>query len=404
MNIDVQAEAPATLILKSQADRRIKKGHLWIYSNEVDIARSPLKALSTGSLVAVHSASGKPLGQAFVNPNALICGRLLSRDADEAIDRRFLKRRLQQALALRAQCFPEPYYRLVYGDADFLPGIVIDRYGDYLVVQIAVAGFDRMQDELLGVLDELVQPRGIVLRNNHQARELEQLSEQIVTHGDVPDLIPVMENQCRFEISATQGQKTGWFYDHRMNRAVLQGCAKGKRVLDVFAYLGGWGVEAAFAGASEVVCVDSSQSAVDGVMHNASLNGLSGRVQAIRGKALDVLKELCDSKDRFDVVVLDPPAFIKRRKDQKAGEAAYRHINELAIRLLEKDGLLVSASCSMPLAADALTDIVRGAARHCDRDAQLIYRGSQGPDHPVHPAIPETDYLKAQFFRITPAH
>jgi len=390
----------APLLLNSQADRRIKKGHLWIYSNEINNAKTPLKSFSPGDMAEVFSAGGQSLGLAFINPNALICGRLLTRDSRQRLDVKFLKQRLTQALQLREMCFAEPYYRLVYGDSDLLPGVVIDRYGDYLVVQIAVAGFDRLLDDLLAALDQLLKPKGMVVRNNHGARELEELEDQVRIVGNVPDTLVLTENGARFEVSATTGQKTGWFYDHRVNRAYLQNLVRDKRVLDVFSYMGGWGIEAGIAGASHVTCVDASDAAVEGVLHNAKLNQIGDKVAAVRGKAVEVLKNLVADKSQFDVVVLDPPAFIKKRKDQEAGEAAYRHINELAIRLLGRDGLLVSASCSMPLTRDTLQEIVRGAARHLDRQAQLIYNGGQGPDHPVHPAIPETDYLKAQFYRV----
>lgn len=390
----------APLLLNPQADRRIKKGHLWIYSNEVNNDKTPLKSFAPGELVEVCSAGGQPLGLAFINPNALICGRLLTRDSRQRLDAKFLQHRIAQALRLREMCFAEPYYRLIYGDADLLPGVVIDRYGDYLVVQIAVAGFDLLLEELLAALHKVLQPRGIVVRNNHSARELEGLDETVRIEGSVPDTLALVENGTRFEVSATTGQKTGWFYDHRVNRAYLQTLVRGRRVLDVFSYVGGWGVQAGVAGASHVTCVDASEAAAEGVKRNADLNGIADKVEAVRGKAVDVLKNLVAEKSQFDVVVLDPPAFIKKRKDQKAGEAAYRHVNELAIRLLGKDGLLVSASCSMPLTREMLQEIVRGAARHLDRHAQLIYNGGQGPDHPVHPAIPETDYLKSQFYRV----
>ena len=168
----------------------------------------------------------------------------------------------------------------------------------------------------------------------------------------------------------------------------------------MFSYLGGWGIECAVAGASEVYCVDSSVSAIEGVHRNAELNGVGDRVGSLQGRAVEALKTLIADNEKFDIVVVDPPAFIKKRKDQKNGEAAYRHLNELAIRLLKRDGLLVSASCSMPLAEETLTEIVRGASRHLDRNAQLVYRGHQGADHPVHPAIAETNYIKAQLFRL----
>src|SRR5690606_2644843 len=280
------------LILNPQADRRIKKGHLWIYSNEVNNAKTPLKSFAPGDLAEVCSASGQPLGLAFVNPNALICGRLLTRDSRQNLGVKFLQHRITQALHLRERCFPEPYYRLVYGDADLLPGVVIDRYGDYLVVQIAVAGFDLLLEDLLAALTKVLQPKGIVIRNNHSARELEGLDDTVQIIGEVPDRLALVENGTRFEVSATTGQKTGWFYDHRVSRAYLQTMVRGCRVLDVFSYVGGWGVQAAVAGASHVTCVDASETAVDGVLHNAALNEVADRVDAVRGKAVDVLKTL----------------------------------------------------------------------------------------------------------------
>ncbi len=237
--------------------------------------------------------------------------------------------------------------------------------------------------------------------NEHSGRELEDLPEYSeIVYGVVPEYVELIENGTRFMAPIRAGQKTGWFYDHRINRAQLQNYVKGKRVLDVFSYIGGWGVQAAKAGALEVTCVDSSEQALVGVTKNAELNGVGNRVQTIHGKAIDVLKKLIAEDVRFDVIVLDPPAFIKKRKDQKAGEAAYRHINELAMRLLGRDGLLVSASCSMHLSNNALVEIVRAAGRHLDRHVQIIGQGGQGPDHPVHPAIPETEYLKAVFARV----
>lgn len=389
------------LVLKPQCDRRLKLGHLWIYSNEVDTDKSPLKSFAMGQQVLVVGSHGKPLGIALMNPNALICGRLVNRDADHPLNKSLLVHRIKQALALRELAFPDPYYRLIYGDSDLLPGLVVDRFGGYLVVQIASAGMEQVKDEIVEALVQVLKPMGVLLSNEHSARVLESLPEYTqVAYGTVPESVELIENGARFMAPVHGGQKTGWFYDHRMNRAQLQHYVKEKRVLDVFSYIGGWGIQAAVAGAKEVYCVDASATATDAVLANATLNGVADRVAAIQGKAVDVLKQLIQDQERFDVVVLDPPAFIKKRKDQKAGEAAYRHMNELGMRLLGRDGLLVSASCSMHLAKDTLLEIVRASGRHLDRHVQIIGQGGQGPDHPIHPAIPETDYLKAVFARV----
>lgn len=390
----------APLSLKSQADRRLRKGHLWIYSNEVDVERTPLKALAAGQQVEVLAANGKSLGVATVNPNNLICARLVSRDARYPLNKSLLVHRFKQALSLRERFFEQPCYRLVYGDSDLLPGLVVDRFGDYLVVQIASAGMEQVREDIVAALVQVLKPAGILLANEHSARELEQLPLYTeVAYGEVPARVELIENNTRFLAPVHAGQKTGWFYDHRLNRARLQQFSKGQRVLDVFSYIGGWGLAAAQAGAREVVCVDASEAALEGVLENARLNGFE-QVSVRAGKAVAVMKDMIEAGEQFDLVVLDPPAFIKKRKDHKAGLAAYRHINELGMRLLARDGILVSGSCSMHLATAELEDCVQGAARHLDRQAQLIARGSQGPDHPVHAAIPETEYLKALFYRI----
>ncbi|MDN3637805.1 class I SAM-dependent rRNA methyltransferase [Simiduia curdlanivorans] len=389
------------LQLKSQADRRLRKGHLWIYSNEVDVAATPLKGFSLGQQVEVTSAGGKSLGVALVNPNNLICARLVSRDSRYPLDKSLFVHRFKQALSLRDSFFEAPYYRLVYGDSDLLPGLVIDRFGAVLVVQIASAGMEALRAEIVAALVQVLKPAGILMANEHSARELESLPLYTeVVHGEVPEQVELIENHTRFMAPVRTGQKTGWFYDHRLNRARLQQFAKGKRVLDVFSYIGGWGLAAAQAGATEVVCVDASESALAGVVTNAELNGFADRVSVEHGKAIQVMKAMIERGEHFDIVVLDPPAFIKKRKDHKAGLAAYRHINELGMRLLGRDGVLVSGSCSMHLATKELEEAITGAARHLDRQAQLIARGSQGPDHPVHSCIEETEYLKALFYRV----
>jgi 23S rRNA (cytosine1962-C5)-methyltransferase len=389
------------LVLKSTSDRRLKLGHLWVFSNEVDTIQSPLKGFTLGQQAVVTTHNGKPLGIAVINPNGLICGRMVSRDETIPLNKSLLVHRFKQSLALREMTFDAPYYRLIYGDSDLLPGLVVDRFGDYLVVQIAGAGMELLKDDIVEALVQVIKPVGILMSNEHSARVLEGLAEYTeVAYGEMPESVELIENGARFMAPVHGGQKTGWFYDHRMNRAQLQQYVKGKRVLDVFSYIGGWGVQAAVAGAKEVICVDVSEQALDCVSQNAALNDVSDRLHTIQGKAIDVLKQLIAEGERFDIIVLDPPAFIKRRKDQKAGEAAYRHINELAMRLLGRDGLLVSGSCSMQLSNETLVEIVRAAGRHLDRQVQIIAQGGQGPDHPVHPAIPETQYLKAVFARV----
>lgn len=389
------------LKLKPHEDRRLREGHLWIYSNEVDVVATPLKDFSAGQQVRVEDNKGKPLGIATVNPNTLICGRIISRDEKYPLSKSLLVHRLQVALSLREMIYPQPYYRLVYGDSDFLPGLVIDRFGDICVVQIASAGMELVKGEIVEALDKVLAPTGILFKNDGKMREVEGLPSYVeVAAGVVPDEVPLIENGVKLLAPVREGQKTGWFYDHRESRAALEKFVKGKRVLDVFSYVGGWGVQAAAFGAAEVTCVDASAFALDMVAKNAALNGVGDKVKTLQGDAFEILASLKQSGEKFDVVVLDPPAFITRRKDHKNGLGAYRRANELAMRLVQKDGLLVSGSCSLHLAREELVDVIRASARHLDRNAQIIHHGHQGGDHPVHPSIPETEYLKAVFARI----
>ncbi|MFM9269292.1 class I SAM-dependent rRNA methyltransferase [Halomonas elongata] len=390
-----------SLRLKKNADRRLKAGHLWLYSNEIDTGATPLKEFAPGEQAVVEAANGKTMGVAYVNAHSLICARLVSRDAGTALDRSLLVHRLNQALSLRQRLFAKPFYRLVHGEGDLLPGLVIDRFDDVLVVQLNTAGMEAVREPLLDALDKVLSPRVVVLRHDTSGRRMEGLEGGVEVLGDEPpESVELEENGVRFIAPVMDGQKTGWFFDHRANRSWLNGLVAGKRVLDLFSYVGGWGVQAAAHGASEVLCVDASERALQGVVENAELNGLQERVAVGEGDAFEALAALKADDERFDVVILDPPAFIKKRKDMAAGERAYGRLNREAMRLLGRDGLLVSASCSMHLGMDRLTDVVRGAARHQDRHGQVIFQGHQGPDHPVHPAIPETSYLKALGVRV----
>jgi len=397
-----EASSLAPLQLKKNEERRIRAGHLWVYSNEVDTNATPLNRFQPGQQVQLLTHSGKRLGNGYVNPNSLICARLVSRDPRLVLDRSLLVHRMNIALALRERLFDRPFYRFVYGEADQLPGLVIDRYGDICVVQCTTAGMEAVREQVLEALDKVLRPVGIVLRADSAVRQLEGLELYQDSVGAVPEQVRVEEQGLRFSVSLAQGQKTGWFYDQRMNRARLRNYALGKRVLDVFSYVGAWGLQAAAAGADEVLCVDASETALTQTAANAAENGFAERVATLQGDAFEALAELRSAGEKFDVVVLDPPAFIKRKKDAKAGEQAYYRLNQLGMQVLSRDGILISASCSHHLAESQLQTIVLQSSRHLDRSLQLLERGHQAPDHPVHPAIPETSYLKALFCRVLP--
>lgn len=392
------------LRLKKGEDRRLRHGHLWIFSNEVDTAATPLTAFQPGELVQVLDSARRPLGVAYVNPASLIAARLLTRDSGTAIDRAFLTRRIEAASRLRERCFAEPFYRLAYGESDGLPGLVVDRYGDVLAVQTNTAGMERLQDDIVAVLDKLLAPRAVVLKNTSSLRRLEGLEEYSrVALGQLDGPVEILENGARFAVDLLGGQKTGWFYDHRDNRRELAALCRNKRVLDLFSYSGAWGIAAAVAGAREVVGVDASASALELAKDNARVNGVAERFRTVTADAFDFLKQAREEKERFDVVVLDPPALIKRKKDLKAGTEAYHRLNQGALQVLNYDGILASASCSHHMEHAALHDILRSSARHVDRHLLILKEGGQGADHPVHPAIPETEYLKFFLCHVTQA-
>ena len=391
-----------TINLKRNEDRRLRAGHLWIFSNEVDTAKSPLSQYQPGEQVVVLDCKGKALGIAYVNPHSLIFARIISRSTQYRLDQSLLIHRLNIALSLRQRCFTQPFYRLVFGESDYMPGLVVDRFDDSVVVQLTTAGMEQAKADIVAALDKVLSPRCIIFRNDSSIRDLEGLQSYVETaKGDTPATIALEENHTRFEFNPLSGQKTGWFYDHRMNRQRLCQYVKGLRVLDVFSYIGGWGIQAANGGAREVVCVDSSQAALEQLQNNAQLNQCLDSVSIIKDDAFKALKNLHEEKQQFDVVILDPPAFIKRKKDHKQGLSAYMRANQLAMQLLSKDGLLLSASCSHHLKPQELSDVIAKSGRHLDRGAQIIEQGHQGPDHPVHPGIPETDYLKALLVRVT---
>ncbi|MEZ5570514.1 MAG: class I SAM-dependent rRNA methyltransferase [Halioglobus sp.] len=388
------------LFLRKGADHRLRGGHLWVYSNEVDSARSELGAFTAGDLVTVRNTNNKLLGSAYMEPHSLICARLYAPGEQRAMDQQWFTERLETALSLRQAAFDKPYYRLIYGDSDTLPGLIVDRFGDVLVMQLNCGGLERYREPLLAALLATLNPTGVLVRADSRSRREQGLpSESEVVFGEVAQEVPLEENGVHFLAPVCDGQKTGWFYDHRMSRARLAAWVSGKRVLDVYSYVGGWGVQAAAFGAEQVCCLDSSAQALEGVISNARLNAVNERVSTRRGSAPELMEAMYTQGERFDVLVLDPPAFVQRKKDLKKGIAAYRRINELGLQLLHPGGLLVSASCSMHLSRADLISCMQQAAVRSFCQIRVVEQGAQGPDHPIHPAIPETEYLKAVFAR-----
>ncbi len=391
-----------TVFLKKGEDRRLRVGHLWAFSNEIDTKRSPLSSFAPGQSVIVADSGGRPLGAGYVNPASLIAVRMVSRKADETLGPDLLRRRLADALSLRERMFRRPFYRLCHGEGDFLPGLVVDRHGEHVVCQITTAGMDAHTDELVNVLDELLHPSSLLLDNDVASRDLEGLERfQRAALGDAPEEASVEENDMTYVIPLRGGQKTGWFYDQRRNRAALTPFVRstpGCRVLDAFCYAGGFGALAAKNGAGSVSFLDTSAHALSYARRNAEQFGAD--VETLQGDALSLLADLRRDGRVFDIVCLDPPAFIKRKKDARQGLEAYQRVNELGLDLVRPGGMLMTCSCSHHLEADALRNLVTRAAGKRRRHARLLFQGFQGPDHPIHPAMPETAYLKTFLFHL----
>lgn len=304
-----------SLRLKANADRRLRSGHLWLYSNEIDTKLSPLSAFKVGDQAIVENAAGKPLGVALLSPQTLVCARLVSRDIEHRFDKSLLVHRLNIALSLRERLFDAPFYRLVHGEGDLLPGLEVDRFGDTLVVQITAACMEPHKDILLEALLQVCKPTGVLWRNDAPTRDLEGLERYLtVAYGDVPEWLQLLENDLVYTAPMLQKKVLGWNYDQRFNRLQAAAYCTDKRVLSVYSDVGSWAIPAALAGASEVLCADASPQALDALENNAQLNEIGGTLLCAEGDVLETLQSLKADEERFDVIIADPPAFIKRKK------------------------------------------------------------------------------------------
>ncbi len=386
------ATGAAQLVLRNGEDRRVRGGHPWIFSNEVE---SWSGAVEDGGIVEVADHRGAFLGRAYVNRHSLICARLLTRGRDE-IDTAFFVKRLERARRLRESVYPdEPATRLVYGESDQLPGLVVDRYGDWLSVQVLTLGMERRLAELRAALEQVFEPKGAVLVADSPLRSLEGLDQRRETWwGEVPERVAVKVGGFALEVDLLHGQKTGLFLDQRENRKRAEARAHGRSALDVFCYQGEWSMHLARGGATSVLAVDSSEPALALARENVARNGLAEQVQFLRMDAFDALRRQEREGKRYGLVVLDPPAFIKSRRAVAAGARSYREHNRLAMSLLEEDGILVSCSCSHHLDDDMFRQLLLEAARSAKRPMRVLDWAGEAPDHPRLLAVPETHYLK----------
>ncbi len=387
----------ARLRIKKREQQRLRDGHLWVYSNEVDTEATPLKSIQ-GHLVHLEDYRGHFLATASFNAQSLICARILTTQAIEALDSSFFEEKIGAALHMRQQQFKQPYYRLVFGEGDFLPGLVIDRFEQIVVIQISTQALEEAKPALISALQKLLgNDLRILFKNDGKGRHIEQLPEYVEHVGAAFEQFDVIENGVRFHTSI-DGQKTGWFFDHRSGREWLNQITGKQSVLDIFSYIGGWGVQAAAHGASKVVCVDASQAAIDQVKANAAFNNLH-QVEAVCADAFDYLKQ--PVSEQFDVVVLDPPALIQKRRDFDQGRQAYFTLNEQALKRVKDGGVFISASCSLHMTTEELLKIVQQVARRQNRQVQLIHQARPAADHPRLLSMPESDYLKCFMLRVS---
>ncbi|GGG24734.1 SAM-dependent methyltransferase [Caldovatus sediminis] len=383
-------------------DRRVKAGHPWAFSNEIAMDAAA-RAVPPGSVVRLVGDDGIVHGAWHFNPHSLIAARRLDRDPEAAIDAAWFRARLAACLALRERLYATPFYRLVHAEADGLPGLVVDRYGDALALQANTAGMDRATPALVEALAALLAPRAVVARNDAGVRRLEGLPEEIrPLHGAPEAGATVEEGGVRIPVDLLGGQKTGWFFDQRENRDRVARLAAGAEVLDAFAHTGAFGLRCAAAGAARVTLLDSSAPALAIAADAARANGLHDRVGIRRADALEELARTAETGRRFDIVVADPPAFAKSRKDHGPALRGYAKLARLAAALVAPGGFLFLASCSHHVAPGEFAEaVVHGLWRARRRDrARILFQGGAGPDHPVHPLLPESAYLKAMLLHL----
>jgi 23S rRNA (cytosine1962-C5)-methyltransferase len=389
---------PSIHLLPGQ-DRRLRAGHPWIYSNELRMDAAA-KALPPGAPVCVIASEGRPLALALFNPHSLIAARVITRNKDATIDAAFVERRLARALRLRERLFDLPHYRLVHAEADGLPGLVVDRFGDVAVVQLNSAGMAGLEAAILEALDRLLAPRTVVLRSDSPVRELEGLAQEVrIAKGSLDGPVELLENGVTFLIDPLEGQKTGWYFDQRDNRAFVARLARDQTVLDLYSYSAGFGLQAAAAGAKSVLALDRSQLGLDLAMASAERNDLAERLEVTREDAF-ALERLAADKRRFGIVVADPPAFVRSKKELKPGLRGYRKLARACAALVAEEGILAISCCSHNVPEDAFADEVRRGLRDAGRGGRLLRRAGAGPDHPSHPALPESAYLKCLVYAL----
>ncbi len=386
--------------LNEHCVRRVRMGYPWVFRSEVVNAKEA-DALVPGSLVDFTQDKGGFVARGYYNPKPQLVGRIMTMKPEENIEKFFIYHHVENSIVYRDKLYGQPYYRLIHSESDGLPGLIVDRFGDVIVCQVNTAGMEALFPLVENALKSLLKPKAIVLRNESNAREVEGLEKNVsVSYGELPSkLVEIHDGVVKFYVDPMEGQKTGWFFDQRDNRRWVSQLTRDGSLLDVFCHTGGFGIMAAMGGAQNVTFLDSSSSALEMVDKNATLNGVSQKCNIIEGEAFEMLEKLPHLGRKYDVVAVDPPAFIKSKKDLNAGMRGYQKLAMKSAPLVERSGFLFFASCSYHAETRHLIEVVSGGLAKTGRPFQLIKVSGAGPDHPVHPMLQETGYLKALTFR-----
>lgn len=386
----------AKITLRKTRETRVRGGHPWIYASEIERVEGEFE---NGDIVDVADFRGKFIGRGFYNPQSQISLRILTRN-DEPCDRDFFAKRISDAWEYRKLWCDPNSCRLIYSESDFLPGLVVDKFGDVLVMQSLSLGIDRIKDMLCDLLMEIVKPMGIWERSDVPVRRLEGMQQTTgLLRGEVPDLVDMVENGIHFQVDVKNGQKTGFFLDQKENRAALAPICKDAKVLDCFCHNGSFSLHAAKFGAKSVLGVDISEEALEVARENARMNNLTN-VTFEAHNCFDHLRELTDANEQFDVVILDPPAFTKNKAALESALRGYKEINLRGLKLVRPGGFLVTCSCSQHVLTDAFQDMVNQAARDAKKRIRLVEYRTQAKDHPILPQSIETKYLKCMILQV----
>lgn len=378
---------------------RVMQGHPWVFQSEVENIRGEYQP---GDIVSVVGNRGTFFGKGYINPKSQIIVRMMT-SHDETIDAAFIRRRVERAWRYRQRVLDNTdSCRVIFGEADFLPGVVVDKFGDILVIQSLALGIERWLPEIVDALEEIIQPRGIYERNDVPVRELEGLKQHKgFLRGEFDPKLVITENGLKMQVDVAEGQKTGYFLDQRENRyAIRKYIRPGDRVLDCFSNVGGFALNAAAAGAGEVLAVDASAEALQAVRANAELNGLQNQIRLEEGNAFDILRRLESERQQFDLIVLDPPAFAKNKGALEGAARGYKEINLRAMKMLPEGGFLVTCSCSYHMNPELFQAVVEDAAFDARRRLRLVENRAQAPDHPIVVGYPESHYLKCLIYEV----